>query len=107
MSRKFFGVRLPGILFFAILAAVPLSRADEGVEDEKGHVVKNYRGLQFKVPEDWPIEKVGNAIGPIPIEDYMSRKFAELTERIKKQEETMAAMEKRLAGVERRRSLNA
>jgi len=89
-----------------LTAGLPFGWAEEKALGESTHKVKNYRGLQFKVPEDWPIEKVGNTIGPIPIEDYMSRKFAVLTERIEKQDKAMAALEKRVETVERRKRLN-
>ena len=32
-------------------------------------------GLQFSVPDDWPIEKRNGAVGPIPIEEYMKLRF--------------------------------
>ena len=103
--RRILGVL--AILELVFMMGLPCSWADEAAREESNpEIVKNYRGLQFKVPKDWPIEKVGNAIGPIPMEEYMSRKFADLTERLKKQEDAMAAMEKRLATVERRKRLN-
>jgi len=94
------------ILLLVLLAGIPCVQADEGTDEMNPNVVKKYRGLQFKVPEDWPIEKVGNTIGPIPIEEYMGRKFNDLNLRLKKQEDAMAAMEKRLEAVERRKRLN-
>jgi len=32
-------------------------------------------GLNFQVPEDWPIEKRGGILAPIPTEEYVSIKF--------------------------------
>ncbi len=87
-------------------AGLPFGWTANETEATDPMVVKNYKGLQFKVPEDWPIEKVGNTIGPIPMEEYMSRKFADVNQRLKKQEEVLAKMEKRLETVERRKRLN-
>ena len=34
--------------------------------------------LNFQLPEDWPIEKRGGLISPIPTEEYVSIKFEEI-----------------------------
>ena len=47
---------------------------------------KTESGLHFQLPADWPIEKRGGVVGPIPIEEYVARK--------------MTAMEGRLQGLE-------
>jgi len=36
---------------------------------------KSKRGLNFQVPEDWPIEKRGGIVAPIPTEEYILIKF--------------------------------
>jgi len=36
---------------------------------------KKKNGLNFQVPEDWPIEKRGGIVVPIPTEEYFSIKF--------------------------------
>jgi len=36
---------------------------------------KQQNGLNFQVPEDWPIEKRGGLLAPIPTEEYISIKF--------------------------------
>jgi len=36
---------------------------------------KTRNGLNFQVPEDWPIEKRGGIVAPIPTEEYISIKF--------------------------------
>jgi len=53
------------LLFFAM---VPGSRC-------YGQGTKEVDGLRFTVPEDWPVEKRGGVVGPIPIEEYISMKF--------------------------------
>jgi len=42
---------------------------------------KIVNGLNFQVPEDWPIEKRGGIVGPIPMEEYMSIKFEAVEEK--------------------------
>ena len=37
--------------------------------------VRSVKGLKFNVPEDWPIEERGGMLGPIPIEEYIAKKF--------------------------------
>ncbi|OGX36771.1 MAG: hypothetical protein A3C36_06570 [Omnitrophica WOR_2 bacterium RIFCSPHIGHO2_02_FULL_52_10] len=41
---------------------------------------KKVDGLNFQVPEDWPIEKRGGVLGPIPTEEYVSMKFKDIDE---------------------------
>ena len=40
---------------------------------------KKIDGLNFHVPDDWPIEKRGGVLGPIPTEEYVSMKFKDIT----------------------------
>jgi len=42
--------------------------------------VKSAKGLNFNVAEDWPIEKRGGAVAPIPVEEYVSIKFKAIEE---------------------------
>ena len=42
-------------------------------DDERKNVTA--KGINFNVPEDWPIEERGGAVGPIPIEEYLGLKF--------------------------------
>jgi len=41
---------------------------------------KKSGGLNFQVPEDWPIEKRGGVLAPIPTEEYVLNKFKEVAE---------------------------
>lgn len=45
--------------------------------------VRTIKGIQFNVPEDWPIEERGGALGPIPVEEYVTLKFGQIEERFK------------------------
>jgi len=39
------------------------------------------KGLNFQVPEDWPVEKRGGIVAPIPIEEYLEIKFTAVEEK--------------------------
>jgi len=45
--------------------------------DDSGYAqnTKKRNGLNFQVAEDWPIEKRGGIVAPIPTEEYISIKF--------------------------------
>lgn len=47
-------------------------------EEEKQATTKTIKGLQFKLPEDWPIEDRGGAVGPIPVEEYLTLRFGKV-----------------------------
>jgi len=49
--------------------------------DDPGYAqnTKTRNGLNFQVPEDWPIEKRGGIVAPIPTEEYISIKFKATT----------------------------
>ena len=51
---------------------------------------KTFKGINFNVPDDWPLEEQGGAIGPIPVEEYLILKFGKAEERFKKIEADMA-----------------
>lgn len=40
--------------------------------------IKNKSRLNFYVPDDWPIEKRGGILAPIPTEEYITIKFTEV-----------------------------
>lgn len=52
-------------------------------------------GIQFALPEDWPVVKRGGGVGPAPIEEYLAIKFGKIDARLKAVEERLAAMEKK------------
>jgi len=50
--------------------------------DDLGYAqnTKTQNGLNFQVPDDWPIEKRGGIVAPIPTEEYVLIKFKEVEE---------------------------
>ena len=83
--RNFLMMLLVGV--FLSLVSCPLSQvfAEEPYESVK----KTQKGLHFDVPEDWPVEERNGVVAPIPIEEYLARKFSALDKRL-------AVLEKRL-----------
>ena len=46
--------------------------------EEQGESLRTQKGLRFTVPEDWPIEKRGGGLAPIPVEEYVLKRFKEI-----------------------------
>ena len=63
-------------------------------------VVKKKDGLRFNVPSDWPVEERNGAVGPIPIEEYLAKKFASLESRLRVLEQQVNSYDLRLRVLE-------
>ena len=68
--RHFFRAALVGGLW---LAAGPARAEEPSAEPATVRKIKDR--LHFQVPPDWPIESRGGITAPIPIEEYLGRKF--------------------------------
>lgn len=62
--------------------------------------VKTKNGLQFEVPEDWPIEERNGTVGPIPIEEYLAKKFNEVSTKLRTLEQQHSSLELRFRVLE-------
>ena len=85
------------------LAGVAIAPAEIESADERGDsstVVRTEEGLRFRLPADWPVEKRGSVVAPIPVEEYLSRKFSVLDARLRSLEQQLAAFDLRLRVVE-------
>ena len=95
MTRWMIGM-LVGV---AIASGAPCAEsADE--QNTNATVVKNEDGLRFKVPSDWPVEKRGSIVAPIPVEEYLSKKFSAVETRLRQLEQQMASFDLRLRVIE-------
>jgi hypothetical protein len=74
----------------------PGASAETLSSSENPTVRKTQSGLHFQVPADWPIEERGGIVGPIPIEEYLGRKFSAVEARLRNLEQQLSAMEIRL-----------
>ena len=72
----------------------------EQANDQPVTVRKSEEGLHFEVPPDWPIEKRNGVVGPIPIEEYMGRKFQGVERRLQELEKQTTALDLRLRVME-------
>ena len=79
---------------------VPPARAQQpGELEEKGELVTKEFG--FKLPADWPVEIRHGVISPIPVEDYLARKFAVVNTQMKFLEQRIQELEKRNQALEK------
>ncbi|MBI3322553.1 MAG: hypothetical protein HYZ94_02615 [Candidatus Omnitrophica bacterium] len=85
------------LLFFVLVLAVP-AWADE--KEESAATVKSSDGLHFIVPPDWPIERRNGIVGPVPIEEYMAKKFGALNKRLDALEKKIGALESKVTALE-------
>ena len=76
--------------------------ADPTAEDAPQDVTvdKTSERLHFKVPADWPIEKRGGVTAPIPIEEYLARKFKALEGSVQSMEQRVNGLDLRLRVLE-------
>lgn len=93
-----------GLALWAALAAPaavePAEDDVETVEATPPTVVRTSDGLKFTVPPDWPIERRSGVVGPIPIEEYLARKFNALDKKIQTLEQKLISLESKVGTLE-------
>ncbi|MCM8812288.1 MAG: hypothetical protein NC910_04490 [Candidatus Omnitrophica bacterium] len=96
------GVFILGLLGGIIAAMVcgPVAAGEERETNKPAMVVKESRGIRFVLPADWPLEEKDGVVGPIPVEDYVGRKFSAAERRITDLEKRLEFLEKRLKAAE-------
>lgn len=72
------------------------------VEERENLVTKELKGFKFKVPADWPVEDRNGQVGPVPVEEYLSKKFIAVSARLADIETRLTAVETRLADAEQK-----
>jgi hypothetical protein len=80
-------------------AAAP-SWAEEPEATGEPGVLQTKSGLHFRVPADWPIEERNGVVAPIPIEEYLTQKFATMDARIRMLEQQVSGYDLRLRVLE-------
>ena len=87
---------------WVIALALALPAAVEGADDrvDGSTVVRTEDGIRFKLPADWPVEKRGSVVAPIPVEEYLSKKFSTMDTRLRQLEQQMASFDLRLRVME-------
>lgn len=87
----------------AVLASVVWLGGTAASAEEKAEpvvVTKTQDGLKFTVPPDWPIEKRGGVVAPIPIEEYLGQKFKAIDSRLQALEQRFNGLDVRLRVLE-------
>lgn len=79
-----------------LLMAAPAAGAADDASDKDVTVTKTAEKLNFKVPPDWPIEKRGGVMAPIPIEEYLARKFSGLSAQLQALEDHVNGLDIRV-----------
>ncbi len=67
--------------------------AAAGDKEKPATTVRTSDGLHFQVPPDWPIEKRNGAVGPIPVEEYLAKKFSAVENRLHLLEQQVGALD--------------
>ena len=69
-------------------------------EEETVTAVVTKEGLHFKLPQDWPVEKRGGVVAPIPVEEYLAQKFSAMQSRLQALEQRVVGLELKLRVME-------
>lgn len=72
------GSNIKFLLGLCLLLALAFVSAGYAQETQ----TRSREGLKFTVPEDWPIEKRAGVVAPIPIEEYVTKKFRSIEEQL-------------------------
>ncbi len=92
--------RLAALISLSLGLCAGRAMAETPSSQASSTVVKKKDGLRFNVPPDWPVEERNGAVGPIPIEEYLGRKFSSLESRLRVLEQQVSAFELRLRVLE-------
>ena len=82
------------------LLSVPAAAAEEGDSGARATVRKTKEQLHFELPTDWPVEKRGGIVAPIPVEEYLAMKFKTLESRLQTIEQRLNGFDVRLRVME-------
>ena len=92
------------VVAWALGAALLLGglRASAAAEEtaERATVRKTKEQLHFELPSDWPVEKRGGTVAPIPVEEYLAMKFKALESRLQTIEQRLNGLDLRLRVME-------
>ena len=98
--RRFPSAWLAFAALLAVSAGWTRASAADGMDADKPTVRKSQEQLHFQLPPDWPIEKRGGMVGPIPVEEYLAMKFKALESRLQTLEQKLNGMDLRLRVIE-------
>ena len=100
-SRGCWPIRLAMIACLSAAAsAVTEAAGGKQKDDTPPTVLKTRDGLRFELPADWPVEKRGGVVTPMPIEAYLSKKFTALEARLQSLEQQVSGLDVRVRVLE-------
>lgn len=85
-----------GIAAVALAGLTATAWAADVKKKDGATVLKTEDGLRFQLPADWPVEKHGGLVAPIPVEEYLTQKFSALENRLQTLEQQISGMDVRL-----------
>lgn len=88
------------VLAIVIALPAPVVLAEDAAKADAATVKKSQQNLNFQVPPDWPIERRGGIVAPIPVEEYLAMKFKALDSRLQAMEQKVNGMDLRLRVIE-------
>jgi len=91
---------MPYLILLLLLGITQAGWGEDSASTEPPTIQKTSERLHFNVPPDWPIEKRGGIMAPIPIEEYLARKFKALDARLRVLEQQFNGFDVRLRVVE-------
>lgn len=100
-------IRCLWVILFLAAGAVPVFAQEKnekkGEAETLAQTTTTAEGIQFRLPEDWPVVKRGGGVGPAPIEEYLAIKFNKIEARFQKIEERLSAFEEKAAEAQTRK----
>ena len=100
MRERRWGWKIGWLVAMLAMGCPPAGAAADKAKSGASTVLKSEDGLRFQLPADWPIEKHGSVVRPIPVEEYLSKKFEAMDARMRALEQQMTSLELRLRAVE-------
>ena len=89
------------LLIIIFIGGQLLCFAADASSGEKGTTIKKTKNnINFNLPDDWPIQEKNGTTGPVPIEEYLAFKFADIGTRLSKLEETVSGFNGRIKTLE-------
>ena len=99
-KRSAFSFQLCVLLMIGAAYPTDGALAEDGSSKEPITIRKTEDRLHFQLPADWPVEKRNGVMGPIPIEEYLAKKFGAIESRLQSIEQRVNGFDVRLRALE-------
>ena len=92
-------------IIVSITVGVLITSLGWAAEDKETLTVTKRGGTRFLSLSDWPMKKRGGVSAAIPLEEYLSGKFADVHEQLRGMDQRVTQLETRLKQVEEEKAL--